>query len=391
MANPPDFLIHLVERIPALDCTMQPQNFYSAVPAMAALFAAIGLNDFLKNRRGGPMPGWAVIASSALFAQWCFREFLIWHLNGRFATGTRSITQTAIALALFSLCLWCLRQTAGRMRTFAAAVLLLATGVDYQVHGSGRWFNAVDGDVDDEFPGYGMRGIDDEGYRAMWQNRHYRVTTDHHQGPDPVQYRIWGLATEEGFDPFLTMQYKQLILHWVPFANNRTFYADVHNEAMLQTFGVRYVLLRNGAEDDAALAANPNFKRIGRKAVYCHVYEYLHAKPPYHWEDERGGSVQLIAWMPERREFAVRSDRGGRFVLIEQFFSGWRAFVDGQPSAIERWGSAFQSIRLTAGEHRVRFEFHALSAVTVAINAIAVVALLALAWVDAQARRRSRV
>jgi len=46
---------------------------------------------------------------------------------------------------------------------------------------------------------------------------------------------------------------------------------------------------------------------------------------------------------------------------------------------IERWGGAFQAIRLTAGEHRVRFEFRPVSVqVGAAIGILAVAALLVL-------------
>jgi hypothetical protein len=54
----------------------------------------------------------------------------------------------------------------------------------------------------------------------------------------------------------------------------------------------------------------------------------------------------------------------------------------------ERWGGAFQAIRLTAGEHRVRFEFGSVSAGIVAINVVAVCALFVLAWTDARSRRK---
>jgi len=162
--------------------------------------------------------------------------------------------------------------------------------------------------------------------------------------PDPIrfQYRLWGLATPEGVDPLLSMQYKQRIGQWVPFQTNRLFYTDVQNEDMLQTLGVRYVLVRDGAAHDAVLAASPNFRLIGRRNVFCHVYEYLHAKPPYHWEDERNGSVKPTAWIPERREFLVRSERGGRFVLIEQFFPAGGRLSTGIP-----W-------KLSAGAERFR-------------------------------------
>ena len=67
---------------------------------------------------------------------------------------------------------------------------------------------------------------------------------------------------------------------------------------------------------------------------------YGNAKPPYGWGDG-SGEARPTAWMPENRAFQVRSDRGGRFFLIEQFFPGWRATVDGRPSGIERWKGAF--------------------------------------------------
>src|ERR1039457_4927225 len=137
--------------------------------------------------------------------------------------------------------------------------------------------------VDDEYPKYGIGGVDDAAYRAMRENRQYRVVTDDGLGPHPTDYRMWGLATPEGFDPFLSVQYKQTIQHWVPFRTNRLFDTDVRNENMLQTLGVRYVLVREGTEHDSVLAASPDFRLIGRKDIFCHVYQYLHAKPPFHW------------------------------------------------------------------------------------------------------------
>ena len=388
-ANPPDFLLHTVERIPALKFTMQPHNFYAAVAAMAALITAIGLNDFLESRvEGATIPAWAWIASLTAVAAWSFRDFWIWHHGGVFPTRTGSVVQTAIALVLFSLCLWCVRQTTGRRRVLISGVLLFAAATDYMVFGSGRWFNAVEGDVDDEHAAYGIRGVDHVAYRALRQNRQYRVFTDAGVGPDPVQYRMWGLATPEGFDPFLSVQFKQLIQRWVPFHTNRLFYIDDRNFDMLQTLGVRYVLVRESTDHDRYLAASPNFRRIGPTGSYCLLYEYLHAKPPFHWEDESSGPAEPVGWTPERREFRVQSARGGRFILVEQFFPGWQAVVDGRRVAIERWGGAFQAIQLTPGEHRVEFAFRPLSVpVGAVVSCLAVIGLLVLVWSDWRSRR----
>jgi hypothetical protein len=390
-SNPPDFLLHAVERIPVLKYTLQPHNFYAAVAAMAALITAIGLNDFLESRvEGTTIPAWAWIASAMALVAWSFRDLWIWHRGGLFPTGTGTVAQTAIALLLFSLCLWCVRQTMGRRRILLSSVLLFAAATDCKVFGSGRWFNAVEGDVDDEHAPYGIRGVDDAGYRAMRENRHYRVFTDDDLGPHPVDYRMWGLATPEGFDPFLSVQYKQTIQHWVPFRSNRLFYIDDRNGNMLQTLGVRYVLVRDGTDHDRFLAASPDFRRIGRTDSYCHVYEYLHAQPPFHWDDEHDGAAEPVAWLPERRDFQVQSERGGRFVLVEQFFPGWRATVDGHQVPIERWGGAFQAIWVTPGFHRVRFEFRPVSIPAgAAVSSLAVAGLLVLAWADWRSRRNA--
>jgi hypothetical protein len=223
LANPPRFLIHAVARVPALNYTMQPHNFYAAVAAMAALISAIGLNDFLERRTAGTIPAWVSFGSAAALAVWSFWRLWIWQGGGLFATGTRAAVQTAIALALFSLCLWCVRGASGRRRSVMAAILLFAAAADYQAFGSGRWFNAVKGDVDDEFIPDGIAGIDDTAYRAMRRNRQYRVVTSDSAVAEGAVYRVWGLTTTEGYDPFISVQYTRAIEHWVPFQANRTF------------------------------------------------------------------------------------------------------------------------------------------------------------------------
>jgi uncharacterized membrane protein YfhO len=139
------------------------------------------------------------------------------------------------------------------------------------------------------------------------------------------------------------------------------------------------------------LAASPNFKLIGSKDIFCHVYEYLHTRPPYRWEGRAGGSVKPVAWNPEHREFQVQSERGGRFVLVEQMSPGWRALVDGNPVEIEPWDGAFQAIRLSAGAHRVAFEFRPLSVpIGAAVSLVALLALLALARANSRSRNHVR-
>jgi len=70
---------------------------------------------------------------------------------------------------------------------------------------------------------------------------------------------------------------------------------------------------------------------------------------------------------------------------VEQFYPGWRAMVDGHPVEIERWDGTFQAILLTAGEHRVRFEFRPMSLqLGAAVSILALAGLLVLIRADSR-------
>lgn len=198
-------------------------------------------------------------------------------------------------------------------------------------------------------------------YRALWANRQYRIASDERGGPASTEYRLWGLATPLGFDPFLPRAYHDFIEQWVGFDNNRDFRLDVRNQEMLRELGVRYVITHQGAANADWLADNPAFRLLGPDDSFYRVYEYAGARDPYGWA-EAGGSgdrARPIEWLPERRVFEVGSDEGGRFFLGENFLPGWHAAVDGRAAPLERWDRVFQAVRVGPGRHTVAFEYTA--------------------------------
>ena len=372
--------------IPTLESMLQSYNFYEGVAAMAALVTAIGISDFLGSGSRRAAPQWLMPAVLLPMAGWSARQIAIWARGGAFATGGRAVAETAIALALFSVALWTLRAVSGARRAWLAAAVLLFALCDYKVYGTNRLFNTRDGDVDDTYDLAGMRGINDTAYRALRTNRQYRVASD--GSPGAVEFRMFGLATPQGLDPFLTRRYREFIRPWATFQTSRVFLVDYKNRQMLQTLGVRYAIAYRGGPSTSFLAGSPDFRLLGRADSFYQVYEYLHARPPFGF-DGNAGDARPTEWMPERRAFRVRSERGGRFVLVEQFFPGWTATVDYRPAAIERWSGVFQSIQLEPGEHTVVFQYHSrLLPWGVALSVIALAALLG-GSVPALRRRRT--
>jgi Bacterial membrane protein YfhO len=354
--DPHTLIYWTIMQIPGLENAAQAYNFYEGVAAMAALITAIGISSFLERGPRRVAPGWLMPVAVLAMAVWSVRQLRIWAQGGAFATGGRAVVETAIALALFAIALWALRTESGARRRWIASAVILFALCDYKVYGTNRLFNTRDGDVDDTYSVQAIRGINETAYQALWANRDYRVTSD--GAPGAVDFRTWGLATPQGLDPLLPKRYRAILVGWgAHFQTHRVFLLDYKSEEMLQALGVRYAITYRGAADAQFLAGSPNFRLLGPDDSFYRVYEYLHARPPFGW-DGILGDARPTEWMPERRVFQVRSEQGGRFGLVEQFFPGWKATLDGAPVTIERWREAFQSVQLGPGDHTVVFEYH---------------------------------
>jgi hypothetical protein len=68
-------------------------------------------------------------------------------------------------------------------------------------------------------------------------------------------------------------------------------------------------------------------------------------------------SVRLRARETGRLELSARLPDDAVLVVSESYEKGWRATVDGRPARIFRANAAFLGVRLTRGEHVVRFEY----------------------------------
>ena len=337
--DPGHVVYYTIVHVAPLERTMQSYNFYEGAAAMAALITALGVNAFLKS---GQKPGrWAAPVAVVGLAAW---SVLQWTRGGTLPSGWAAAGGTAIALALFTF-------AASTRRRWVFAVLLLFVLVDYKVYGTNRLFNTRQGDVDEFYPPHAIRGISDEAYRAIMTNRQYRVTSD--GSPSSMDFRMFGVSSPQGLDPLLSARYRSLMEQWgAAFETTRVFRMNYRNHDMLETLGVRYAISYAAGPSEAFLAGSPDFRRIGPDSFY-HVYEYVSAQPAYHWE----GEARPTEWLAERRAFTVRSAAGGRFVLAEQQFPGWRAAVDGHVAPIALWRGVFQSIDVPAGEHTIVFEY----------------------------------
>jgi len=83
------------------------------------------------------------------------------------------------------------------------------------------------------------------------------------------------------------------------------------------------------------LEENPNFTPLPKKA--------------------REREIKWLEYKPEKLKMVVDSDQPGFIFLANNFYPGWRAFIDDEEAKIYRANYTFQAIRICEGRHLVEF------------------------------------
>jgi hypothetical protein len=377
-SDPTDLVVRIVERLPVVSDVLRRYNLVAGLVLAAALLAASAVDDFVARVPRISIPTAVPLVWAGLLAAWII--YLL--TTDRFLAGLKSVLYPAVLLAMLVSGLYILRS---RRQAWIAGALALGVVAEYQAFGTNRRFNAVDGNVDSysrgdaRLGGGSLTGMDNSAYHEMLRHPGYRVAMN--TGPHSTDMRHYNLATPQGFDPFLTEQYKATVEQFVPFKTNRLFDVNPLDEKMLRHFGLRYIIVRNETLLCATLEADARFRRLPPGTSYYVVFEYLDAQPAWRFD----GSVRLTRWEPEYRSFQVSSPTGGRFVLVEQLFPGWKARIDGRGTPIRRADGAFQGLTVPPGDHTVEYRYE-----PDAVYAGAAVSLLGLAVLGYVMVRRRR-
>ncbi len=103
------------------------------------------------------------------------------------------------------------------------------------------------------------------------------------------------------------------------------------------------------------------------------------------------GMAHIERYEPNRVAVRTRQDGDGFLVLLDAYFPGWTATVDGKPERILRANHFYRAVKLEAGEHVVEFSyvpagFRAGLAVSGATAVLLLVTIAGILW----RRKRSR-
>ncbi len=151
-----------------------------------------------------------------------------------------------------------------------------------------------------------------------------------------------------------------------------------------RAFLVRRAVLARGREDVLARLADPAF-RPGVEAVV--------EEPEAALEAPAGGApepARIVEDLPHRVVVEAEAKAESLLMLLDSWYPGWEATVDGAAAPIARADHAFRGVRLVPGLHRVEFDYRcrpfSRGLALAGLGAAGVIALLALSL---RSRRRA--
>jgi hypothetical protein len=345
LTNPFQAISSAVAGIQLLSEVCGAWYFLAGITATAAGVAAFGIDRFLSNSSKKPLFSAWIIAAVLSAAAWAIYELHLWSTSA-FRAGWWSALDALATLLVFVLCI-----LAVRMHRAMAAVLLLCVAVDYKSFGTSKRFNGRKGSLAHEYARDGFFAMDPQAFQALSAHREYRILLDF-TAPMPAELRHHGLASPQGFDPFVAQRYLDFVKNLGARADtDREFSFDSDNQPALDTLAVRYVITTRNGPNFSHIETNPAFKLLGDDGYYFRVYECQKFSEPFI------GPATLLFRTPETRRFKVSSSAEDEFVLKEQFFPGWTARLDGQTIPIQLWHGAFQSVHVPAGNHKLDFQY----------------------------------
>jgi uncharacterized membrane protein YfhO len=91
----------------------------------------------------------------------------------------------------------------------------------------------------------------------------------------------------------------------------------------------------------------------------------------------------ILAETPQRIEIQVQAAAPGYLVLLDTFYPGWTATLDGQPTPIYRANYLSRAVFMPAGQHQVIFTYRPFSfRIGGGLSLLVLGLLLVVAWLE---------
>lgn len=160
-----------------------------------------------------------------------------------------------------------------------------------------------------------------------------------------------------------------------------------HRSALPQAF-VAYRWRRSSSLDESLLHVASRTSRQARDVPVLETAEAPRAGPAL-----PATPARVVSHSDTSVTVELRARASGQLVLLDAFYPGWRAEVDGRATPIRPANGAFRAVSVGPGRHEVRFSYRPASVLVGGAISIVAVAVVT-AWLllsGAKIRRRKRI
>ncbi len=84
----------------------------------------------------------------------------------------------------------------------------------------------------------------------------------------------------------------------------------------------------------------------------------LEEKPNIKLGEITDSNIKLLVYEPNRVEFEITTDENALFFISDNYFPGWRAFIDGKEVKIYKANYSFRAVPILKGEHKLVMNYY---------------------------------
>ncbi len=172
------------------------------------------------------------------------------------------------------------------------------------------------------------------------------------------------IYSAEGYDTLFPKTYGQLLQLD---ASGRVSAATIPKNSpqtlpLLNLLGAKYVIqgtVHGAAPWELQLWNYPDQFPLVYEDERYQVFQNLQAQPRAYIVNE--GQVEITTYTPQKVVIAVDSPQLDTLILSDNYYPGWQATIDNQPTTINRTDLALRSVNIPSGQHTLTFAYQPLS------------------------------
>jgi hypothetical protein len=119
----------------------------------------------------------------------------------------------------------------------------------------------------------------------------------------------------------------------------------------------RYVKFLKKTEDELQARKTLLGVQDGRRIFFSESIQHTTVQSFLRDAQRYPRTGRLVSYTGEELQWDIQTAIGGYLSFIDNWDSGWKVSVDGEPAEIELLFGTFKSVRLAPGQHRVRFYY----------------------------------